>query len=468
MERIFAQGISFMVSIVLARILVPEDFGVVSMVTIFFTLANVLISGGLNTALIQKKNADREDYSTVFTVSLLMGIFLYGLLFFMAPRIAKIYRQPGLTAIIRVMGLSLPVYAIKSIVCAYTSATLQFKKFFFATLGGTLFSGMLGIAMALRGMGAWALVAQQMSNTVIDTVILYSVTRLKIRLMISWQRLKGLFSYGWKILVSTLMGTVYSQVNPLIIGLRFSSADLSFYTKGASFPDVLSTSMISTLSSVLFPVLSKFQDDREQLLRGTRQFMQTVSYLIFPMMFGLFAVADNFVLALLTEKWLPAAYYIRIFCFQGMFDITSIGNCETIKAMGRSDVYLKIEIIKKVLYFITLALFIWLSPSPEVLAWSVVVVTVIALVVNVIPNIRLIGYSIRMQIADLLPNFLLSGLMCLGVMGVGMLPLPAALLLILQILTGMGTYVAMSLVTKNKNFRFLLDSLRSIRRKTEA
>ena len=454
-ERILAQGISLTVSIILARLLEPSDYGLVSIVTIFFAFANVLISGGLNTALMQRKYVDEEEYSTVFTLSLFISIVLYILLYLFSPLISDLYNQPELIYIIRVMGLSLPIYATKSIVSAYTSATLQFKKFFFSTLGGTIFSAFIGICMAFKGFGAWALVAQQLSNTLIDTIILYCVTNLKVRIYISIRKFKELFSYGWKIFASSILNTIYNQLNPLIIGIKFTSADLSFYTKGQQFPEALSTSLINTFSSVLFPILSKFQDDKEKLLRGTRQFIRLVSFVVFPIMIGFFSISETFVRILLTDKWLPVVYYIRIFCFQGLFDIVTIGNCETIKAIGRSDIFLKIEILKKTLYFLTLVVFITFSQTPEILALSVILITIIATVINCIPNIWLIGYKIKYQIQDLFINFLCAFVMGGIVLLVGKLNLNIYMLFLLQVVVGIFSYIIICLICKNENFYYV-------------
>ena len=336
-ERILAQAVSLLVSIIIARLLDPSDYGVVSIVTVFFAFANVIISGGLNTALIQKKDADKEDYNTVFTISFVVAVLLYLALFITAPLIAKIYEQPILTGIIRVLGLSLPIYALKSVVCAYISAQLQFRKFFFATLGGTLASAVVGIVLALKGFGAWALEAQQLTNTTIDTLILFLVTKLRLSFKITFHRVKGLMQYGYKILLSSLLGVTINQINPLFIGLKYTRADLSFYTKGRSFPETLSSSMTYTISSVLFPALSKYQDDKERLLQYTRLYMRVASFVVFPVMLGFAGIAENFVTVLLGNKWLPTVYYIQIACLAMMLDVVAVGNCETIKAMGRSD-----------------------------------------------------------------------------------------------------------------------------------
>lgn len=457
MERIIAQAVSLVVSIIIARILSPDDYSVVSIVTIFFTFSNVLISGGLNTALIQKKDADEIDYSTVFFTSLIISIAIYILLFISAPYIAKIYNKPILIPVIRVMSLTLPINAVKSIVCAYISATLQFRKFFFATISGTIASAIVGVAMAVYGFGAWALVAQQMTNAAIDTLILYLSTHLRVKPVISLDRLKSLWKYGWKVLVSSLIGTAYTEINPLFIGLRFSTSDLSFYEKGRSFPLLISSTTTNTLSAVLFPFLSKFQDDKDELLKYTRKYITVTSYVVFPLMIGLCAVGDKFILLLLTDKWISAVPYLRIFCIASMFDMINIGNCETIKAMGRSDIFLIMEIVKKVGYFTVIALFLMFSDSPILLACSSLLCTVIAITVNSIPNKRLIGYSYKFQAEDLALNLISSVAMGIFVWLIGMfVSVPLLPLLIIQILSGAIIYALISLLLKNRNLLFLV------------
>lgn len=460
LERIIAQSVSLMVSIIIARILSPDDYSVVSIVTIFFTFSNVLISGGLNTALIQKKNADEIDYSTVFFTSFAIALILYIVLFVMAPYIASAYNKPILIPVIRVMSVTLPINAIKSIVCAYVSATLQFKKFFFATISGTIASAVVGVLMAVYGFGVWALVAQQMTNATIDTLILYLSTHLKFRPVVSFQRLSSLWKYGWKVLLSSLIGTAYMEINPLFIGLRFSTSDLSFYEKGRSFPSLISSTTTNTLSAVLFPFLSKFQDDKDGLLKYTRKYISVTSYVVFPLMIGLCAVGDKFIELLLTDKWIDAVPYLRIFCVASMFDMINIGNCETIKAMGRSDIFLIMEIIKKAGYFLVIGMFLLFSDSPVILACSSLFCTVIAITVNSIPNKHLIAYSYKYQAQDLALNLISSLIMggvvlCLGYC----IPLETFPLLLVQILSGVIIYLLLSLLCKNKNMYLILEIL---------
>lgn len=467
MERIGAQSVSLIVSIVIARLLDPTDYSVVSLVTIFFVFANVLISGGLNTALIQKKNADKEDYSSVLFISLFLSIAIYLVLFFFSPIIANVYNKNELVLIIRIMGLSLPITAIKSIWCAYISSNLLFKKFFLATLGGTVISAVVGICLAVNGAGAWALVAQQMANTIIDTIILVVSTRIPLALKISFQRLKTLFKYGWKVLASSLIGTIYTQIVPLVIGYKYNDSDLSYYTKGKSFPDLISATTTNTLAAVMFPTMSKFQDEKEKLLNYTRLFIRVSSFIVFPLMIGFLVVSDNFILVLLTEKWLPAATYIKIFCLASMFDMVHIGNCETIKAMGKSGVYLIMEIIKKTGYFITIFLFMLLTNTPEMLSIAFFVCTIIALVVNSIPNRKLLGYRFRDQIKDLMPNLFFSLIMGIFVYTIGKIEVNVILLLVIQIIAGVCSYSLMSLLFNKSSLIFIQNSLKGLFRKKQ-
>lgn len=464
-ERVGAQSVSLIVSIILARLLTAEDYSVVGIVTIFFTFANVLIASGFNTALIQKKDADIEDYSSVMYISLAISVVLYIILFFTAPLIAGIYALPILIPVIRVMGLTLIVNGFKSILCAYISSKLQFKMFFFSTSGAVLVSAVVGIGMALSGFGPWALVAQQMSNSIIGTIILLFTTKIKFALVFSVEKVKSLFSYGWKIFVSSLISTIYDEVNPLIIGIKFSASDLSYYTKGKSFPSLISNAINDTLSSVLFPVISKIQDDIPAVLSYTRRFIKVASYIVFPLMVGFLAVSDSFVSVVLTDKWMPASIYIQIFCLSYMLTIIQHGNLQAIRAIGRSDIVLILEIIKKSIYFVVILMFVFFSDKPELLAVTSIINTLIATIVNTYPNRKLIGYRYRMQITDLLPNFILAAVMGVVVFSMKWIECNTFVLLVLQILVGAVVYVLGSVISRNENFYYLLDYIKGMKAK---
>ena len=459
-ERVGAQFVTLAISIILARLLTPDDYSVVGVVNIFFAFCNIFIIGGFNTALIQKKDADKQDYSSVLWVSLAISFVLYAALFIAAPWIGELYNKPLLGPVFRVMGITLIIDAVKAVVYAYVSNQLQFKKFFFATLVGTLGSAMVGIVMAFNGMGPWALVAQKMISSIADTLVLTFSSKFRVQLKVSLERIKQLFSYGWKIFVSSLISTTYDQLNPLIIGLRFSAVDLSFYTKGQSFPLALNYTLDGALTSVLFPVMSKVQDDKDRVLEYTRKFMRIASYVVFPSMVGFLAVSDSFVRVLLTDKWMPASIYIKLFCITYMFNIIQNGNLQTIRAIGRSDIILKLEILKKSLYFLVIFIAVFVSKTPEWLAAATILNTIIATIINTTPNRKLINYKRRDQFADILPNLILSAIMGAAVYAVNYLTIMPLLKLGLQLVVGAVVYVVLSIVTRNENFYYLLKMLK--------
>ena len=459
-EKFAAQLIFFVISIILARLLAPDDYSVVGIVTIFFAFANVLISGGLNTALIQKKDATIVDYSSMLWISIAVSCVIYAILFFSAPLIASLYEKPILVPVFRIMGITLIFNAFKSILCAYLSNHLQFKKFFFSTIISLVISGTVGIVMALNDFGPWALVAQSGLNVIISTVILIFMTRVRFVFRVAFKECASLFKYGWKMLVASLISVIYSEANPLLIGIKYSTVDLSYYTKGKSLPHMLNSSISDTLSAVLFPVMSKMQDEREKLLQYLRRFMQASSFLIFPMMIGFFAVSDNFVIAVLTEKWLPASIYIKAFCLVYMLDIISVGNLQVIRAIGRSDVVLIMEIVKKTAFALVIATALVFTDSPQYLGYACVINAVIAMIVNAIPNMRLMQYKLRYQIKDLLPNFLAAILMGVSVHFIGLLSMNIYLLLTLQVFGGVVIYFVLALALKASGLRFLSDLLR--------
>ena len=459
-ERMSAKLVSFLVTLVLARLLMPEDYSIISVAMIFFSFCNVFIYGGLNTALVQKKDADSLDYASVLWLTLLMAAALYVLAFLSAPWIAKLYAKEQLTAVIRVMGLSFFILAFKSVLNAYTSSHLKFRKFFFATIVGTLISAAVGIGMALKGFGAWALVAQEMTNSLIDTLMLLVTSGMKVRLRCSILRLKQLFAFGFHNFVSSLVNTIYGQLSPLVIGLRFSTVDLAFFSKGRSFPELINTTLSETMTEVLFPVMAKVQDSIEDVRNVTRRYMKTSTYLIFPVMMGLMVVADTFVRLLLTEKWMSCAIYIKIFSFSYMLELISVGTVQALRAIGRSDAVLKLQLQQKALFLVVLIAFIVLAKQPEALAICSVVCALLAFLVTSIPAKKILGYGCWAQVKDLLPNLLLSLVMAVPVALMARLSIPDLALLPLQILTGAAVYVGLSVLLRNENFRFVLRTIK--------
>ncbi len=457
MERFCAQGISLFISIILARLLSPQDYIPISIITIFFAFANIFISSGLNTALMQKKDAEKEDYSTVFTFSVIVAIALYIILFICAPMVADAYHQPILVPVFRIMSLVLIVNAAKSVLCAYISSHLQFKKFFFSTLGGTLISAIVGIAMAANEFGAWSLVAQQLTNSIIDTLTLFVTTGVRFSIMISSDRLKEMFKFGSKMLIASLISTLYDEISPLVIGLKFTTTDLSLYEKGKSFPSLINSAFNDSISAVIFPAMAKVQDDKKLILEFTRRFIQLSSFLVFPIMIGFLCVSDQFALTILSEKWFGAVVYIKIFCLCYLFNIIQNGNLQAIKAIGRSELVLKLEILKKALYFLVLFVAIFVSHSPVVIAIASVINTVIATLINTFPNRRLIGYSYKLQLADILPNLIIALIMGIVVYAFGaFIDINGIAKLLLQFFIGFLVYGSLAAIAHNSNFKYLI------------
>ena len=264
-ERCGAQIVQFVVSIVLARLLLPKDYGLVSLIIVFIDIASVFAQSGLGIALVQRSNADEVDFSSVFYFSIVFSLVIYMILFFGAKPIAGFYKIQDLVPVTRVLGLSVIIGAINSVQQAYVQKTMQFKRFFWSTLGGTLCSAFIGIAMAYKGFGVWALVCQQLTNQVTDTVILWITVGWRPKKLFSIDRMKRLFSFGWKMLVSALLDTIYSNLYSLVIGKTYSSSELAYYNKGKQFPVLIITNINSSIDNVLFPVLAEMQNEKERI-----------------------------------------------------------------------------------------------------------------------------------------------------------------------------------------------------------
>lgn len=462
-ERIGAQGISFIVSIVLARLLEPEHYGQIALITVFLNILQVFVDSGLGNALIQKKDADDTDFSTVFYFNMCMCTVLYIGLFLTAPLISKFYNDMSLVPIIRVIGITLLISGIKNVQQAYVSRKMIFKKFFFATLGGTLFSAVLGIVMAYLGAGVWALVFQQLSNAFIDTVILWIVVKWRPKFVFSWARLKILFSFGWKLLLSALLDTVYNDLRQLVIGKKYTKEDLAYYNNGQKIPNLVVTNINTSIGSVLFPALSSEQDHPELVKAHVRRAIKTSSYIMWPMLLGLAACSEPVVRLLLTDKWLPAVPYLQISCFvYGMMPIHT-ANLQAITAMGRSDLFLRLEIIKKVIGLIVLI--ISMRYGVIAIAVSAIFTGILSMFINAWPNRELLHYSYREQLSDMLPAFVLSMVMYLTVLQVNRLSLSPILLLLIQVPLGMAIYLGGSAIFKLESFTFALQSVKSILQK---
>ena len=457
-ERFGAQGVSLVVSVVLARLLDPGVYGTVALVTVFTNILETFADSGFGNALIRKKDADDLDFSTVFWFNTGISCLLYLLMFILAPSIARFYSDPALTSVVRVLSLTLVVFGVKNLLQAFVSRNMLFRKFFFATLGGTIGAAVIGIRMAYAGFGIWALIAQQLFNTLMDTIILWISVRWKPRRNFSFSRLKELFGYGWRILASGVIDKVYNELRQLIIGKLYTTTDLANYNRGRQFPNMLVTNINTAIDSVLLPALANEQDDRVRVKMMTRRAIKVSVYVLAPLMIGLICTADPLVRLMLTEKWLPCIPYLRIFCITYIFYPIHTANLNAIKAMGRSDIFLKLEIAKKAVGLI--ALFATMRLGVMAMAYSLLFTSLASQVINSWPNKKLLDYSYFDQMKDILPSVLLAAVMGAVVYPVIFLPVPDAVKIVLQVITGAVVYITESKLLKPDSYEYLKDAVK--------
>jgi teichuronic acid exporter len=460
MERGGTQGISFIVQIILARLLLPSDYGIIALVVIFTSIASVFVQSGLSSALIQKKDADELDFSSVFYLSLSLALIIYIILFIVAPFIAVFYEIPQITPVFRVLSITLIFGVFNSIQNAVISRNLMFKKLFFSSTGAILVSGTVGIYMAYAGYGVWALVGQQISSQILVTLILWFTVRWRPQLLFSIERVKGLFSFGWKLLVSSLLDTIYKDLRSLIIGKMYHPAMLGFYNRGQQFPSIMVSNIDSSIQSVMYPVLASQQDNRPRVKDMMRRAIVTSSFFVFPMMVGLAVIAEPLVKLLLTDKWLPAVPFLQIFCAIYALRPIHSANLQAIKGLGYSDVFLKLEIIKKCYGLAILGVTVFYGVYA--IALGQILSGIISTFINAYPNKKLLNYSYVEQWKDIMPSLLLSLVMGAVVYSLKWLGLSVFVTLIIQVCVGVILYVALAWIFKLECYTYLVTTIKDL------
>ena len=460
MERGAAQGIQFFVSIILARLLSPEEYGIIAIVMVFILLANVFVESGFNTALIQKKDADEVDFSSVLYLSLGVATILYVVIFFTAPFIASFYDQPILIQVLRVLSTTIFIGAFNSIQNAYVARNMLFKKLFTSSLGSVTISGVVGIIAAYSGLGVWALVLQQLTSQLAVAVILWFTVKWRPHLIFSTTRVKSLFSYGSKLLAAGLLDTLYSNLRTLIIGRMYTPSMLGYYNRGQQFPQLIVSNINGSIQSVMLPALSAHQDDRKRVKEMMRRAVVSSSFLIFPMMVGMAVVAEPLVKIVLTEKWLPAIPFLQIACFTFALWPIHTANLQAINAMGRSDIFLRLEIIKKIMGLIVLV--VSLPFGVYAIALGGIFSGLIGTFINAYPNKELLNYSYKEQWLDIMPSLLISLIMGGIVYLFNFLNILAWQILILQIVSGGIIYILLAKIFKIESFTYLVGTMKQL------
>ena len=465
LERFGAEIVTFVVSIILARILDPVVYGTVALVTVITTILNVFVDSGFCSSLIQKKNPDSLDFSTVFYFNLLIAVVLYGGMFFAAKGIASFYGLPELVWVIRVLSLTLIFSAIKNCSKAYVAKHMQFKKYFFSTLGGTIAAAAIGIFMAYKGFGVWALVVQYVVNAFVDSVILFFAVKWKPKLEFSFKRLGSLFSFGWKLLFSSLTETICDNLRQLAIGKKYSTEDLAFYNRGHSFPQIIGTNITASLLAVLFPTFSSIQDDSKKVKETIRKSISISSYIVFPMMIGLAVVAEPMISILLTDKWLFCVPYLRMFCLFYALKCVDSTTGSVLKGTGKSGVLSALQITKKVIDLALLFAFMWFGVI--YVAISMLSAALIGYLLNMIVLRKFYHYTFKEQLSDILPNLVISFLMGVFVLCLANISSNYIISLIIQVFIGAVLYFICSKVTNNVNFNYLFNFIKEKKNKNE-
>ena len=452
-ERVSMQLISLVVSIVIARILEPTDFAPIAIVLSITNLAYAVVDGGFSSALIQKKNADILDFSTIFYFTLFFSIIIYSVFYFTAPYIQIFFghQYEQLTAIIRTIGLLIPIYGINSIQQAYVARNMMFYTMFYSSSVGTIVSAIIGISMAFNGYGTWALVAQIMSASIVSALSLFVIIRKLPALQFSFSRFKNLIKYGSRILGATLLINIFEELRTFVIGKLYTPNQLAYFDRGRQFPLLIVNNVSLSLSAVLFPKLSQYQDNVSELKALTRKSIRISAYLMTPLVIGLIVCAEPLVRLLLTEKWLFCVPFLRIFCIFYLFQPIHFANMQAIKAIGRSDVFLRLELIKKSIEVITLLCVMHISVYA--IAINMAVLTTLFTFVNAYPNKRFLNYTFAEQMKDIFPQMILAVIMGVIIYPINMLPIHDIWILALQIIIGGIIYIILSIITHSQEYK---------------
>lgn len=459
LERCTAQLVTLVVGLVLARLLAPEDFGSLAILLVFVNLSVILTEAGFNSALIQKIDTDETDYGTVAVISIIIAVVLYLLLFLFSPFIATFYAYPDLDATMKVIALVLIPNAISSVFKAKVSREFQFRKLFYANLSSSILSGAVGVTLAICGFGLWALVSQQLLASLSICLVLFLQLKWWPQFKFSAKRAGKLFSFGWKIMASSVIDALLSDFRSLLVGKVFSTNTLGYYTQARQYPYAISNNVNTSIGSVMLPTMSNVQNDINHVKSITRRAIRTSTYLVFPVLLGFAAISDSFIYLFLTEKWAPSIVLIKIICVMFLFEPIITINSQARNSIGKSGIHLVIVIVGKIID-LCLLLFTWLIfNSIEAIAIGQVLSSGFIAVLSGIVNSKLISYTFKEQMLDVLPNISLALLMALSVYLIKIFQLPLLLTLLIQVFMGIVVYTLLSLLFRNENFFYIRNYL---------
>lgn len=457
MERICAQGVTFVVSVLLARLLFPEDYGLIAIAQIFINIANVFVSHGLNTALIQKDDVDDIDYSTAFYTTLVTTIFIYCLFFYSAPHFSKWMGLDQFTGVFRVLSLRIIIGSINTIQRAYVSRHMLFKRFFFSTFLGTIISAVVGIGMALNGFGAWAIVGQYLTNVVIDSVVLWFTVEWRPIFAFSKEKMICMVNFSLRLLLAELLNEIYLEIRAIVIGKKYSSNELAYFNRGKQFPQLFFTNIVSAIVTVIFPVMANEKNDLLLLKKELKTIIGIASHLLFPLMMIIFVSSEKLVGVILTDKWLPCVPYLKIYCIcYALLPIQSILE-QLYKALGRSDIVFNLFMIEKTVG----VMIILLTMKHGVLAIAIGMLcsALISTIVHLIPINGVLDCTICETLGTMFVNALFTCVAAVISYIVGLFIFSDIIAIIAQLLVFLLIYISMSYCFKSKSLLDIIQIL---------
>lgn len=463
MESFLSKGVSMLVSIVLARILLPDDYGIIAFTSVFINLSDTLIQAGFSTALIRKEKVDERDYSTVLGISILMAFFLYIVIFLSAPFISSFYKEPLLVNVLRVIALSLFFQAFASVRTAIVSREMKFRVLFICGVISNVLSGIVGITLAYLELGVWALVFQQLTQQLILTVSLFVAVKMKVKFVIYKESAQELVPFSIKILASSLLSFFSGSVCNLVVGKTHSMTDLGYYEKGALFPQNISLYTFSAVSNVFLPVFASIQDDYARLNNVFQRVLNVSAYIILPMMAGLCMVAEPLISVILTDKWIPAIWILRWSCLYYVMTPMLLAHVQLHFAIGKSDTRVKVELYKLLVTVIALVVLVFTKLSINCVAAVMALIQVSTVVLITIETKKAIGFDILLMVKNLSKTIIAVLIMTVVVFVVGRIEMTNFLKLILEILAGGVAYLAASVVLRASAFSEIIGLIKSVR-----
>lgn len=450
LDSFASQGIMFLVGLVLARLLTPHEYGLIGYITILTAIFNSIVDSGFSSALIRKKDIRAIDYNTAFIFNIIISILLCATMFLLARPVSRFFNEPQLVQLIKAMSVIVIINGLAIIQRTNLTRNVDFKTQTKASLISSISSGIVGIGMALYGFGVWSLVGQQITRQLLNTVCLWILNKWLPRFEFSWQSFRELFNFGWKLLASGLIDTIWKQVSNMVIGKYYSTSSLGQYTRGQQFADIFSANMTSIIQRVSYPVLSSIQDERDRMKEGYRKIIKVTMFLSFVLMFGLAAIATPFLTVLIGRQWMEAAHYLQILCFSMCLYPLHAINLNMLQVQGRSDLFLKLEIIKKIIAIGPILLGIFMGIDWMLYGW--IITGIISYLLNAMYSGNMIGYSIPAQVRDILPSFALAAIMAIPVYLLTFIELQPILTLLIQLCLGAAIIISVSELFKLEEY----------------